>query len=153
MNSRKRNIFIIVAMVVGLATLGAIIYLLMPNQGTDGSSDLPVSGGAGQPESGTLILKNMDEPTNDADKIPLGTFMSTDQQDKIVGELQGILQIKKSRTLYEGTVVSKSVTVDYDTSDITFLVKIDNPAAKYTVTFNTLSDKLTIKDEAGKKVN
>ena len=154
MDPKRRNI-LIVAIIIGLAVIGGIVYLLIPqtsNNATPGA-DTPPSGGAGQPTPGTLILKNMDEPTNDGEAIPLGTFLTTDQQNKIIEELQGILRLKQDRTLYEGTVVPQSVQVNYDTSDVTFIAEIANPASKYTVTYNTVSDALTINDEAGKKVN
>lgn len=149
MDPKRRNI-LIVAIIIGLAVTGGIIYLLMPailNNNMSGA-DTPPSGGAGQPVPGTLILKNMDEPTNDGEAIPLGTFLTTDQQNKIIEELQGVLRLKKDRTLYEGTVTPQSVRVNYDTSDVTFGVEIANPASKYTVIYNTISDTLTINDEA-----
>lgn len=154
MDPKKRNI-LIVAIIISLAVIGGLLYLLIPaaSNGTTPGADTPPSGGAGQPTPGTLILKNMDEPTNDGDAIPLGTFLTTDQQNKITEELQGILRLKKDRTLYEGTVTPQSVHVNYDTSDVTFTVEVADPATKYTVIYNTVSDTLTINDEAGKKVN
>ena len=153
MDPKKRNI-LIVTVIIGLAAIGGVIYLLMPLTSNNAPGpDTPPSGGAGQPVPGTLILKNMDEPTNDGEAIPLGTFLTTDQQNKIIETLQGILRLKKDRTLYEGTVIPQSVRVNYDTSDITFDIKIDDPSSKYTVIYNTISDTLTINDEVGKKVN
>lgn len=154
MDTKRRNV-LIAAIIIGLAVIGALVYLLSPtssNNATTGANT-PPSGGAGQPTPGTLILKNMDEPTDDGDAVPLGSFLTTDQQNKIIDELQGILRLEKDRTLYEGTVVARSVHVNYDTSDITFIVQVDNPALKYTVSINTVSDVLIIKDETGKQVN
>lgn len=154
MDTRRRNILIAV-IIIGLGIAGVIIYLLNPTISNDTTSgaNTPPSGGAGQPTPGTLILKNMDEPTNDGDAVPLGSFLTTDQQNKIIDELQGVLRLEKDRTLYEGTVVAQSVHVNYDTSDITFAVKVNDPSLKYTVSINSVTDALTIQNEAGTKVN
>lgn len=114
---------------------------------------IPESGGSGQPVEGTLILKNMDAITNDGDSIPLGSFLTTDQQSTINAQLESIVRLKKDRSVYEGTVVDKSVSVKYDTNDVTFSVHIDDPMSDYTVVINTISDVIVITDSDGKKVN
>jgi len=144
---RNRNILII-AVIAVMVIIGLVIYLISSNL------NKPVeTGGSGVPEKGTLILKNMDSPTNDKDKIALGEFLTTDQQTKMRNELQAVLALKKPLNEYDGTVIDGTVSVNYDTNDVSFTVHIDEFNTDYKVVMNTVSSDLTITDSANKKVN
>lgn len=147
MAPRQRNIVIIVGIAL-LAALGFALYMF-----TNNATTTPESGGSGEPEPGTLILRNMDALTDDGDAIPLGSFLTTDQQATIQDQLQAVLYLKQEQSTYMGTVVDRSVVVNYETNDISFTVHIDDPNSDYKVTINTVTDVLRIEDKDGKKVN
>lgn len=130
-----------------MVIIGIIIYFVSSNANKPGET-----GGSGIPDKGTLILQNIDSP-NDNDKIPLGEFLTTDQQSKIRSELQSVLVLKKPLPEYDGNVVNGTVSVNYDTNDISFTVHISNFNTDYKIVTNTVSNALTITDSSGKKVN
>jgi hypothetical protein len=147
MTPRNRNILII-AICAGMLLLGTILFFATNNKQT-----LPESGGSGVPDAGTLILKNVDSPTNDGDAIPLSTFLTTDVQTTVRDQLQAVLQLQKMLPEYDASVTNGSVTIDYNTNDLSFTVHVDNFNSNYKLVVNTVSGAVAISDASGKKVN
>jgi len=134
--------YIIIAAVI-LLIIVSILAVIYKNM-----SKYPANtGGSGVSQPGTLILKGYEVESNDNSKIRLGTFFSSTQQKNISLFLGALLFEKEPLASYSGTVQPGSVDVNYQTSVITFKVKIKKPDTLYTVTYNTLNDDMNVFDE------
>ena len=147
---RRMNKQVIIAIgAFMLLIVTAISIFLLVNRDTPSE----FTGGSGQPEAGTLILTGYETPSNDSSKIPLGTFLNSDQQLKVRSTLETLLHQEGPQPEYEGTIIPESVKVDYTTNIIQFKVQIYKPKVIYIVNYNTLNDEITIQDESGQTLD
>lgn len=105
------------------------------------------TGGSGQAEVGTLILTGYDTPSNDSAKVPIGEFLSSDQQVAIRKRLEGLLYKKQPEEEYRGKIAPGSVAVNYTTNVIQFKVEVQKPSLTYTVNYNPVNDEMSVLDE------
>lgn len=140
---KKRLIIAVGAMVFVVGILSITYFFATrttPNNQT---------GGGGQAQVGSLILSGFEIPSNDSSHIPLSEFLTIDQESIIRSSLEVLLYKKQPQQEYTGTIVPGTVDVDYRTNDIHFNIKIKNPSITYSVTFNSVSDNITVLDSKG----
>lgn len=137
---------LIAAAVVLVVILAMVIIGLFTQKNS--SPDVVGTGGSGQPEQGTVILQNMDVSTTD--NLPFNRFVSISDNQNIRDTLRTIL-MKESRiyTYYNASVVNGSVVVNYDTNDITFVVKVSENGKSYKGALNTETSALHFYSEDG----
>lgn len=110
------------------------------------------TGGSGQLPVGSLVLYGYETSANTGSKLPVGRFLSVDQQSMIESKLEEILFEEDPKREYRGEIVPGTVNVDYQTNVITFDIKIEEPSSTYTINFNTVTDEISILNEQGNPI-